>query len=156
MSDSVQPHRRQPTRFLCPWDSPGNNTGVGFHFLLQCMRVKIESEVAQSCPTLHDPMDCSLPGSSVHGIFQGRVLEWVVISFSIYCLGVPQLSIHLLKNILVVSNFWQLWIKLIETSVCKFLCSFQGKDKMVMMVMMMIFQLLWLRNCSCWVCWMIW
>ena len=77
-------------RLLCPWDSPGNNTGVGCQFLLQCMRVKIESEVIQSCLTLCDPMDCSLPGSSVHGIFQARVLEWVVISFSIYCLGVPQ------------------------------------------------------------------
>ena len=76
MSDSVQPHRRQPTRLRSPWDSPGKNTGVGCHFLLQCMKVKSESEVTQSCPTLHDPMDCSLPGSSVHGIFQARVLEW--------------------------------------------------------------------------------
>ena len=59
-----------------PWDSPGKNTGVGCHFLLQCMKVKSESEVAQLCPTLRDPMDCSLPGSSVHGIFQARVLEW--------------------------------------------------------------------------------
>ena len=59
-----------------PWDSPGKNTGVGYHFLLQCVKVKSESEVAQSCPTLCDPMDCSLPGSSVHGIFQARVLEW--------------------------------------------------------------------------------
>ena len=72
-SPTVRPHRRQPTRFLCPWDSPGKNTGVGCHFLLQCMKVKSESEVAQSCPTLSDPMDCSLPGSSVHGIFQARV-----------------------------------------------------------------------------------
>ena len=63
-------------------DSPGKNTGVGFHFLLQCMKVKRESEVAQSCPTLRDPMDCSLPGSSVHGIFQARVLEWDAIAFS--------------------------------------------------------------------------
>ena len=76
MSDSVRPHRRQPTRLLCPWDSPGKNTGVGCHFLLQCMKVKSVSEVAQSCLTLSDPMDCSLPGSSVHGIFQARVLEW--------------------------------------------------------------------------------
>ena len=60
------PHRRQSTRLLCPWDSPGKNTGVGCHFLLQCMKVKSESEVAQSCPTLSDPMDRSLPGSSVH------------------------------------------------------------------------------------------
>ena len=74
---------RQSTRLLCPWDSPGKNTGVGCHFLLQCMKVKSESEVAQSCPTLHDPMDCSLPGSSVHGIFQARVLEWGAIASSI-------------------------------------------------------------------------
>ena len=82
MSDSVQPHRRQPTRPRCPWDSPGKNTGVGCHFLLQCMKVKSESEVAQSYPTLSDPMDCSLPGSSIHGIFQARVLEWGAIAFS--------------------------------------------------------------------------
>ena len=73
MSDSVRPH---------PWDSPGKNTGVGCHFLLQCIKVKSESEVAQSCPTLPDPMDCSLPGSSVHGVFQARVLEWGAIAFS--------------------------------------------------------------------------
>ena len=63
----MRPHRWQPTRLPCPWDSPGKNTGVGCHFLLQCMKVKSESEVPQSCPTLSDPMDCSLPGSSVHG-----------------------------------------------------------------------------------------
>ena len=67
MSDSVRPHRRQPTRLPRPWDSPGKNTGVGCHFLLQCMKVKSESEVAESCPTLRDPMDCSPPGSSVLG-----------------------------------------------------------------------------------------
>ena len=82
MSDSVRPHRRQPTRLPCPWDSPGKNTGVGCHFLLQCMKEKSESEVAQSCLTLRDPMDCSLPGSSVHGIFQARELEWGAIAFS--------------------------------------------------------------------------
>ena len=76
MSNSVRPHRRQPTRLPCPCDSPGKNTGVGWHFLLQCMKVKSEREVAQSCPTLSDPMDCSLPGSSIHGIFQAGVLEW--------------------------------------------------------------------------------
>ena len=74
VSDSMRPHRRQPTRLPRPWDSPGKNTGVGCHFLLQCMKVKWESEVAQSCQTLRDPVDCSLPGSSVHGIFQARVL----------------------------------------------------------------------------------
>ena len=82
VSGSVWPHRRQPTSLPRPWDSPGKNTGVGCHFLLQCMKVKRESEVYQSCPTLSDPMDCSLPGSSVHGIFQARVLEWGAIAFS--------------------------------------------------------------------------
>ena len=76
MSDSVWPRRRQPTRLPRPWDSPGKNTGVGCHFLLQCMKEKSESEVAQSCLTLSDPMDHSPPGSSIHGIFQARVLEW--------------------------------------------------------------------------------
>ena len=82
VSDSVRPHRRQPTRLPRPWDSPAKNTGVGHHFLLQCTKVKSQSEVVQSCPTLSDPMDCSLPGSSVHGIFQARVLEWGAIAFS--------------------------------------------------------------------------
>ena len=80
MSDSVRPHRRQPIRLPRPWDFPGKNTGVGCHFLHQCMKVKSESEVAQSCLTLS--MDCSLPGSSVHGIFQARVREWGAIAFS--------------------------------------------------------------------------
>ena len=72
----------QPNRLPRPWDSQGKNTGVGCHFLLQCMKVKSESEVAQSCPTLLDPMDCSLPGRSIHGIFQARVLEWGATAFS--------------------------------------------------------------------------
>ena len=82
MSNSVRPHRRQPTRRPHPWDSPGKNTGVGCHFLLQCMKVKSESEIDQLYPTIRDPMDCSLPGSSIHGIFQARVLEWDAIAFS--------------------------------------------------------------------------
>ena len=82
MSDSVWPHRWQPTRLPHPWDSTGKNTGVGCHFLLQCMKVKSESKVAQSCLTLSNPVDCSLPGSSIHGIFQARVLEWGAIAFS--------------------------------------------------------------------------
>ena len=81
MSDSVRPHRWQPTRLPHPWDSPGKNTGVGCHFLLQCRKVKRQSEFAQSCPTASDPMDCSPPGSSIHGIFQARVLEWGAIAF---------------------------------------------------------------------------
>ena len=82
MSDSGRPHRWQPTRLPRPWDSPGKSTGGGCQFLLQYMKVKSEGEVAQSCPTLSDPMDCSLPGSSFHGIFQARVLEWGAIAFS--------------------------------------------------------------------------
>ena len=78
----MRPHRRQPTRLPRPWDSPGKNTGVGCHFLLQCMKVKSESEVAQSCLTPSNAMDCSLPGSSIHGIFQAGVLEWGAIAFS--------------------------------------------------------------------------
>ena len=101
MSDSVWPHRRQPTRLPHPWDSPGKNTGVGCHFLLQCRKVKSESEVGQSCPTLSNPMDCSLPGSSVHGIFQARVLEWVAIPFSTRILGSSQ-------NLLLFQAHWLL------------------------------------------------
>ena len=82
MSDPVQPHRRQPTRLCCPWDFSGKNTGVGCHFLLQCMKVKSESEVSQLCLTRNDPMDCNLAGSSIHWIFQARVPEWDAIAFS--------------------------------------------------------------------------
>ena len=92
MSDSVQPHRRQPIRLPHPWDSPSKNTGVGCHFLLQCMKVKSESEVTQSCPTLSDPMD------SVHGIFQARVLEWGAIAFSVS-------AARSLKIILMINHF---------------------------------------------------
>ena len=80
VSNPVRPHRRQPTRLPHPWDSLGKNTGVGCHLLLQCMKVKSQSEVTQLCPTLSDPMDCSIPGSSVHGIFQARVLGGVPLS----------------------------------------------------------------------------
>ena len=89
MSNSVRPHRLQPTRLPRPWDSPGKNTGVGCHFLLQCMQVKSESEVARSCLTLSDPTDCSLPGSSTHGILQARVLEW-----GCHCLLQPSLLVQ--------------------------------------------------------------
>ena len=105
VSDSVQPHGLQPTRLLCPWDSPGKHTGVGCHFLLQCMKVESEREVTQLCPTLSDPMDYSLPGSSIHGIFQARVLEWGAIAFSIYLLP-PQLASVFFamigKNVLII------------------------------------------------------
>ena len=83
MSDSVLRLRRQPARLPRPWDPPGRNTGAGCHFLLQCMKVKSESEVAQSCLTPSDPMDRSPPGPSIHGIFQARVLEWGAIAFSV-------------------------------------------------------------------------
>ena len=83
-----------------PWDSPGKNTGVGCHFLLQCMKVKSESEVAQLCLTLSDPMDCSLPGSSIHGIFQARVLEWGAVAFS---------SVYMLSHFNHVRFFATLW-----------------------------------------------
>ena len=83
MSNSVRPHRQQLTRLPRPWDSPGKNTGVGCHVLLQCIKVKSEGEVTQSCPTLSNPMDCSLPGSSIHGSFQARVLESGAIAFSV-------------------------------------------------------------------------
>ncbi|XDA73828.1 hypothetical protein R6Z07F_004053 [Ovis aries] len=106
VSDSVRPHRRQPTRLPRPWDSPGKNTGVGCHLLLQCMKMKSESEVAQSCPTLSDPMDCSLPGSSVHGIFQARVLEWGAIAFSDgICNDYPKLRSIDLETAVENNNF---------------------------------------------------
>ena len=114
MSDSVRPHRWQSTRLPRPWDSPGKNTGPGCHFLLQSIKVKSESEVAQWCLTLSDPMDCSPPGSSIHGIFQARVLEWGAIAFSDMCL---RIGINYLCNCImevsvqfshsVMSNFLQ-------------------------------------------------
>ena len=98
MSDSVRPHKQKPTRLPCLWDSPSKNTGVGCHFLLQRMKVESEREVAQSCPTISDPMDCSPLGSSVHGIFQARVLEWGAIAFSVelpYDIANSLFNIHL-------------------------------------------------------------
>ena len=82
VSDSVQPHRWRPTRLPRSWDSPGKNTGVGCHFLLQRMHAKS----LWSCLTLCNPMDSSPPGSSVHRILQARVLEWAANSFSIMSL----------------------------------------------------------------------
>ena len=107
MSDSVRPQRQQPTRLPRPWDSPGKNTGVGCHFLLQCRKVKSESEVAQSCPTLCDPMDFSLPGSSTHGIFQARVLEWGAIATDPrpslnQLVAVPSISLLLLHLVMLL------------------------------------------------------
>ena len=110
MSGSVRPHRQQPTGLPRPWVSPGKNTGVGCHFLLQCMKVKSESEVAQSCPTLCDPMDCSLPGSSIHGIFQARVLEWAAIAFS--------------AEELVAYKYWNNFVIISQLCVCICVCIF--------------------------------
>ena len=117
MSNSVRPHRRQPTRLPRPWDSPGKNTGVGCHFLLQCMKVKSESEVTQLYLTLSDPMDWSLPGSSAHVILQARALEWGAIVFS-YCLQIcsmlPSLSSSVtpMRQILVCLMSFQRSLKL--------------------------------------------
>ena len=105
MSDSVRPQRQQPARLPCPWDSPGKNTGVGCHFLLQYMKVKSESEVMQLCPTLCDPMDCSLPGSSIHGIFQARALEWGAIAFSIWHTNKLQLRMYPRVKLLIKNRF---------------------------------------------------
>ena len=106
MSDSVQPHRRQPTRLLCPWDSPGKNTGVSCHFLLQCMKVKVKS--FSRC-WLFSPMNCSPPGSSVHGIFQAGVLGWGAIAFSRGL--VRNIKSHALLNIYILTkspdNFYE-------------------------------------------------
>ena len=104
MSDSVRPHRQQPTRLPRPWDSSGKNTGVGCHFLLQCMKVKSESKVAQSYPTLSDPVNCSPPGSSVHGIFQARVLGWGAIAFSAEPPGKPPTHLVFLLNVQLENN----------------------------------------------------
>ena len=105
VSNSAQPHRRQPTRLPRPWDSPGKNTGMGCHFLLQCRKVKSESEVAQLCPTLRDPMNCSLPGSSIHGIFQARVLEWGAIAFSQSICLLQSFSFSVLRGSNCISIF---------------------------------------------------
>ena len=116
----MRPHRRQPTRLPRPWDSPGKNTGVGCHFLLQCMNVKSVSEVAQSCPTLSDPMDCSLPGSSIHGIFQARVLEWGATAFS-DAYTTTCLFMYPSVNPWVAFSNWLLWIRLLWTWTHKYL-----------------------------------
>ena len=98
MSDSMWSHIRQSTRLPRPGDSPGKNTGVGCQFLLQCVKVKNESELAQPRPTLCDPIDCSLPGSSIHGIFQARVLEWGAIAFSHYIPSTHLFCLYLLTS----------------------------------------------------------
>ena len=131
------PHGRQPTRLPCPWDSPGKNTGVGCHFLLQCVKVKSQSEVAQSCPILCDPMDCSLPGSSVHGVFQARVLEWGAIAFSVSLViqsylrgkGLKELEALDSRRELLTMSFvseWSNWASLLWTFLSLFWDPFSG------------------------------
>ena len=106
---TLRPHKRQPTRLPRPWDSPGKNTGVGCHFLLQCMKVKSESEVAQSCPTLSDPMDCSLPGSSVDKLWPswifaacGLFSPWVLFIY-----GRPLSDLHMRQNLILPELRWE-------------------------------------------------
>ena len=116
----MQPHRRQPTKLPRPWDSPGKSTRVGCHFLLQCMKVKSESEVAQLCPTLSHPMDCSLLGFSVHGIFQARVQEWGAVAFS----GVVARKVYviLILSLYVTCLFFpSFWIFFLSTKFWNFL-----------------------------------
>ena len=105
MSNSVRPHRWQPMKLPRPWDSPGKNTGMGCHFLLQCMKVKSESEDAQSYSTRSDPMDCSLPGSSVHGIFQARVLEWGAIKSTLKLLAWDWLGVSNILHLPLQKDF---------------------------------------------------
>ena len=130
----MQPHRRQPTRLLHPWDSPGKNNGVGCHFLLQCMKVKSESEVAQLCPTLSDPMDYSLPDSSVHGISQARELEWGAIAFFIHSLPLhnsfdSEIPVFLL---MVPSWHWDLTIAVSGTCTDRLCITFILEEKHVL------------------------
>src|SRR5574340_56576 len=113
VSDSVRSQRRQPTRLPRPWDSPGKNTGVGCYFLLQCMQVKSESEVAQSCPTLSDPMDCSLLGSSIHGIFQARVLAFGAIASSAIF---PSIRVFSKESVLHIINLISYILKIYSPS----------------------------------------
>ena len=121
MSDSVRPHRQQPTRFLRPWDSPGKNTGVGCHFLLQCMKGKRESDM-----TLSDPMDCSLLDSSVHEIFQARVLEWGASAFSVLFFGTLHLDGRIFPFLLclLLLFFSQLFVRPPQTTILPFCISF--------------------------------
>ena len=105
MSNPVRPHRWQPTRLPRPWDSPGKNSGVGCHFLLQCITVKSESEVAQSCPTLSNHMDCSPPGSSIHGVFQVRVLEWGALPWNFFSPCFTYLDVF---HCFLVYGLWEL------------------------------------------------
>ena len=128
VSHSVRPQRRQPTRLPRPWDSPVKNTGVGCHFLLQCMKVKSESEVAQSCLTLSDPMDCSPPGSFVHRIFQARVLEWGATAFSVIGVSYVYFSQYLLKTHLC-------WVSILTCLVLQLRCLESQKVSQILFIL---------------------
>ena len=128
----MRPHRRQPTKLPRPWNSPGKNTGVGCHFLLQCMKVESESEVTQSCPTLSDPMDCSPPGSSVHGIFQARVLDGVPLPSPKIVAGSPKRAMRSEEGFFPTAfggsmdgwcpDFRLLVSRMVKRPFCSFLC----------------------------------
>ena len=128
MSDSVRPHRGQPIKLHRPWDSPGKNTGAGCHFLLQCMKVKSESEVAQSCLTLSNPMDCSPPGSSIHGIFQARVLERGATAFSDFQLSTRNWQTFPIKGQRVNKYFRLCWSHMVSLPhvILLFICFLQS------------------------------
>ena len=133
MFDSVRPYRWHPTRLPRPWDSPGKNTGVGCHFLLQCMKMKSEREVAQSCLTLSDPMDCSLTGSFIHGIFQARVLEWGAIAFSgRKAWSLKLLVVQLLSRVLLFATPWTAALQAPPSSTVSWsLCRFMSIESMM-------------------------
>ena len=126
MSNSVRPHRQQATRLPHPWDPPGKNTGVGCHFLLQCMKVKRESEVAQSCPTLRNPMDCSLPGSYIHGIFQARVLEWGAIAFWTPSMTVETGKVKSVDIVFFLITILNTFLELGKRGFCKVKCQMKA------------------------------
>ena len=150
MPDSVQPHRRQPTRLPRLWNSLGKNTGVGCHFLLQCMKMKSESEVAQSCPTLSDPMDCSLPGSSIHGIFQARVPEWGAIAFSTNAFQFPPTFAHcILKPLPFFFHLHQSHLGPYFSNQGSNLCPLQWKHRVLTTELQKSQSLLYLRFLLC-------
>ena len=130
----MRPHRWQPTRLLCPWDSPGKNTGVGYHFFLQGVKVKSESEVAQLYLTLSDPMDCSLPGSSVHGIFQARTLEWVASAFSLIGSKCSYFKIVLKWRNSSRRKFYTFWEYFSSSSIYEQIYSFLAEDNTILKV----------------------
>jgi len=165
VSDSVRPHRRQPTRLPHPWDSPGKNTGVGCHFLLQCIKVKSESEAIQSCPTPSGPMDCSLPGPSVHGIFHGvgchsllRSFFYVLIKQFLHlldpCLQSIYMCFHFIFNFCIIFtmitlNFFSVELPIFSSFVwscgflpCFFICC-------MFLCLFILFNLLCLRSPFC-------